>query len=355
MTRRQRLFPIIAFTLALNTIVFAQATSTPKEAIVPSGRIFTLYGDLAVIELDADAGVPANTMFDLILYSRESRVNDEVARQRVGKGGRYSFNNIVEGNYLIGVELDNVEIARVAIHVAQRKHKPIEQGMELSWDSSLRAKREFVIARESYSRNDPHRKLFDKAMKQINDNELTKAVATLRSIVEADPKDHQTWNELGLVYFVQKDFNAAENSFAKAIDVKPEYVTAFVNLGRVRLAQKKIEGAIAAFQSGLQKDPKSAVANYFMGEAYFAARKAAIAVEYMNEALKLDPVAMANAHLRIAMVYNVAGRKDLAAIEYNEFLKKKPEYPDAQRLRDYIIANNPRNKRSSEPSPSRNP
>jgi len=227
--------------------------------------------------------------------------------------------------------------------------------MELTWDSSLRAKREFVIARESYSRSDPQRKLFDKAMKQINDNELTKAVATLRSIIEADPKDHQSWNELGLVYFVLKDFNAAENSFAKATEVKPEYITAFVNLGRVLLAQKKIEAAIAALHSGLQKDPKSALANYFIGEAYFAARKEAIAVEHMKAALKLDPVGMANAHLRLASVYNVAGRKDLAAIEYNEFLKKKPEYPDGQRLRDYIIANNPRNKRSTDPSPSRNP
>lgn len=348
-----RFFLLIGFTLAVNTLAFAQPTLAPTPTELPSGRIFTMYGDLAIIELDA--GVPPNTMFDLVLYSRESRVNDEVARQRVGKNGRYSFNNIVEGNYLIAVELDNVEIARVAIHIAQRKHKPLRQDMSLTWSPSLRAKREFVSARESYNRSVQPRKLFDKAMNQINDNELPKAVATLRSIVEADPKDHQSWNELGLVYFVQRNFNAAENSFSKAIEVKPEYITAFVNLGRARLAQRKIEDAIAAFQSGLEKDPKSAVTHYFLGEAYFAARKESIGVEHMNEALKLDSVGMANAHLRIAGVYNLAGRKDLAAIEYNEFLKKKPEYPDGQRLRDYIIANNPRTKRSSDSSPSPNP
>jgi hypothetical protein len=64
---------------------------------------------------------------------------------------------------------------------------------------------------------------------------------------------------------------------------------------------------------------------------------------------------MTNAHLRLATVYNLAGRKDLAALEYNEFLKKKPEYPDAQRLREYIRANNPRTKRSADPSPSPEP
>src|SRR5689334_20020321 len=296
MTRRQRFFLLVGFTLALNAVAFGQLPSTSAPADSPAGRLFTLYGDFAVIEPEVEA--PANTMFDLILYSRANEVS-EVARQRVGKGGRYSFENIIEGNYVIGVEFENVEIARVPIHIAARKHEPIRQDMQLNWTSSLAANREFVSAPGSYERNSQHRKLFDQAMKQINKNELPKATATLRSIVEADPKDYQSWNELGLVYFIQKDFNAAENSYEKAIEVKPDYITAFVNLGRVRLAQKKNEGAIAAFRAGLEKDSKSALANYFLGEAYFAARKELIAVVHMNEALKLAPERMANAHLRI--------------------------------------------------------
>lgn len=47
------------------------------------------------------------------------------------KGGRYSFNKIIERNYLIAVELDNVEIARVAILISQRKHEPIRQDLEV--------------------------------------------------------------------------------------------------------------------------------------------------------------------------------------------------------------------------------
>jgi cytochrome c-type biogenesis protein CcmH/NrfG len=350
MTPRQRIILLIGFTLALNNAVFAQATLSPPPQEVATGRIFTLYGDFKVLEFDG--AVPANTMFDLILYTRG---NEAVARQRVGKGGRYSFNNIIEGNYFIAVELDNVEISRVPIHVAQRKDKPIRQDMELEWTRSLQANLGAMSAPDSYSRNPQNRKLFDKALKQINKNELREAIATLRSIVEADPKDHQSWNELGFVYFIQREFTNAENSYAKAIEVRPEHIAAFLSLGRVRLAQKKNEGAIAAFQSALEKDPKSALANYFLGEAYLAAKKQSIAVGHLNEALKLDPVGTANAHLRLAAVYNLSGRKDLAAIEYNEFLKKKPEYPDAQRLRDYIIANNPRMKRKSDPSPSPNP
>lgn len=75
----------------------------------------------------------------------------------------------------------------------------------------------------------------------------------------------------------------------------------------------------------------------------------------MNEALKLDPIGMANAHLRLVALYNLAGYKDRAAIEYNEFLKKKPDYPEAQKLRDYIIANGPRSKQKSIANPSPSP
>lgn len=346
----RRFILLIGFTLALHTAVFAQSTMTPPQEDVAPGRLFTWYGDLRVSEWEAD--LPANTMFDLILYSRG---NEEVARQRVGKGGRYSFNNIVEGNYFIAMELDNVEIWRVPIQIAQRKHEPIRQDLQLEWTPSLQAQRGKVSAPDSYSRNPQNRKLFDKAMKQLNKNELPQAIATLRSILEADPKDYQSWNELGLVYFIQKNFTAAENSYAKAIEVKPEYITAFLSLGRVRFAQKNNEGAIAAFQSALEKDAKSALAHYFLGVAHLAAGKESIAVGYLNEALKLDPVGMANAHLRLATVYNLSGRKGLAAIEYNEFLKKKPEYYDGEKLRDYIRANNPRTKRSSAPSPSPQP
>jgi hypothetical protein len=64
---------------------------------------------------------------------------------------------------------------------------------------------------------------------------------------------------------------------------------------------------------------------------------------------------MADAHLRLGALYNLAGYKDRAVLEYNEFLKKRPDYPDAQKLRDYIMANGPRSNPKPEASPSPNP
>ena len=353
MKARQRFILLIGFTLALNVAVFAQQQPGPGSAPgVGSGRIFSLYGDLRMIELDGNA--PANTFFDLILYTR---ANEALARQRVAKGGRFRFNNIPEDTYFLAVELDNVEIARLGIRVSQKKQEPIRQDLELDWTDAIRNKGGTVSTAASYSRPNQNRALYERAMKEINKNELAKATATLRSLVEADPKDFPAWNELAMIYFIQKDFPAAETSYKKAIDVRPDYVSALVSLARVQLAQKKYEDAIGVLASALNADPKSATAKYFLGEAYLGLKKGSIAVTYLTDAIKLDPVGMANAHLRLATLYHLGGYKDLAALQYNEFLKKRPEYPDAQKIRDYIVANGPRSRRNKEadPSPSPNP
>jgi Tfp pilus assembly protein PilF len=347
----KRFFLMVGFTLAVNMPVFAQPTLTsPPQQGVGSGRIFTLYGDLNLFE--SDGAAPSNTFFDLILYTR---ANEAFARQRIAKGGRYRFNNIPEDNYQIAVEIDNVEIARVAILVSQRKNEPIRQDLELEWNAAMRNKRAAATALNSYTRTNQNRERYERALKEINKNELDKATATLRSLVEADPKDFLAWSELGIVYFIQKNFAAAEKSYAKAIEVRPDYISAQVSLARLRLAQKNNEGALAVLEPALKIDPKSATVNYFLGEAYLGLKKGSMAITYMNEAIKLDPAGMANAHLRLATLYHLGGYKDRAAIEYNEFLKKKPEYPEAQRMREYIIANGPRSRRSKDPDPSPSP
>lgn len=358
MSRRQHIVLLIGFMLVLPTVAAAQLPSStlPTSSSQPgagSRRGFTLYGDLKVE--DSQTNTQMNTMFDVILYTRG---NEVFARQRVGNGGRYRFNNVFNGDYYLAVELDNVEVARVPILIAPNAVEHIKQDLEFRWKGGARPTAG-VLAADAYNRSPQNTALYDRAMKEIGKNELPKATTTLKSLVEADPKDYPAWNELGMVYFIQKDLEAAANSYAKAIELKPDYVTALVSLGRVRLAQKNNDAAVTVLDAAVKAEPKSATANYFLGEAYLAVRKGSLAVGFMNEAIKLDPIGMANAHLRLGTLYNNAGRKDLAAIEFNEFLKKKPEYPDAQKLRDYIKANYTRAERASDPqakpSPSPNP
>jgi len=115
-----------------------------------------------------------------------------------------------------------------------------------------------------------------------------------------------------------------------------------INLGRIRIVSKNFDGAIQALDRAVKIQPTSAPANYFLGEAYLEAKLGSKAVPYLNEAMRLDPVAMADGHLLLAALYSAKGLNEKAAIEYSEFLKQRPDYPDRKRLEAFISANKPK-------------
>lgn len=328
-------FLLVGLMLLLHSTAFAQGL--PSQSSSPNAgqrRNFTLFGDLKV---DASEGGQQNrtVMFDVILYTRG---NEVFGRQRVGNGGRYQFNNVFNGDYYLAVELDNLEIARMPILISLNAIEHIRQDLEFRFKPGGIS----PAAGPGYNRTAQNRSLYQKATQEIQAKNFAQAVTSLRSVVDSDPKDYEAWSDLGMVYFIQKDFEAAENSYTSAIGAKTDHVPALVNLGRVRLARKNNEGAVEALEAAVKADPKSATANYFLGEAYLALKKGSKAVGYLNEALKLDPIGMADAHLRLGALYNMAGYKDRAALEYEQFLHKKPDYPEAKKLTEYIEANKPK-------------
>jgi tetratricopeptide (TPR) repeat protein len=325
-------------TATLHDVGNAETTLT-----TPGGLSFTapggvVTGDLKVDDSAADASQKA-AMFEVILYTRG---NDVFSRQRVSNGTRYRFNNVFNGDYYLAVEFEGSEIARIPILISLNSSDDIRQDLELKWKARPGSNTGVIDAADAYNRSGQNRSLYERASQEISAKNFTQAVITLKSVVAADPKDFPAWTNLGMVYFIQKDLDAAESSYLSAITAKADHVNALINLGRVRIAKKNNEGAVEPLEAALKADPKSAQANYFLGEAYLALKKGSKAVGYLNAALALDPVGMADAHLRLGSLYNLANYKDRAAAEYEQFLTKKPDYPERKKLEEYILANKPK-------------
>jgi tetratricopeptide (TPR) repeat protein len=329
---------LIIVTLLFEGLVLAQG-GTFSQPGAGTRRGFTLYGDLKVA--DSQAGDPQrSSIYDVILYNRG---NEVVSRQRIGNGNRYRFDNIFNGDYYLAVEFENAEIARIPILISTNSTQDIRQDLEFMWKARPTVGSAGVVdAANAYSRTGQTKSLYQKASQEIAAKDFAQAVITLKAVVAADPKDFPAWTDLGMVYFIQKDLEAAENSYTSAVAAKPDHVAALVSLGRVRIAKKNNEGAIEPLEAALKADPKSAAANYFLGEAYLALKKGSKAVGYLNAALAIDPIGMADAHLRLGSLYNLAGYKDRAAAEYEQFLTKKPDYPERKKLEEYIQANKPK-------------
>jgi tetratricopeptide (TPR) repeat protein len=293
-----------------------------------------LYGDLLVEDDGSGELRPLN--YFVTLYSLNGYV---VARQTVAPNGRYRFPNLADGDYDIVVDLENSEVARVRIQL----HSPViktdfKYDITLAWKTINRQplRPVSVTADDFYKRTEANQGTFEKAQQETNRKKFDRAIILLKQLVRIDPNDFQAWTELGTAFLATKNFEEAERAYEKSTEIRPKFFLGLMNLGRVRLMTNQFDAAIPVLKTAVEVQGTSASANFYLGEAYLRIKKGSKAVGYFYEALKLDPVGRAEAHLRLAALYNGAGLKARAAQEYAEFLKKKPAYPDKKKLEAYI-------------------
>jgi Tfp pilus assembly protein PilF len=294
----------------------------------------TLFGDVKIDESGIGNSAPPKVM--LILYKE---VGGEIGRQAISNGSRYTFTNLANGDYQIAIEVDNIEVGRVRVVIGGLSNDP--HGFRQDLDFALKprggsGKPSTISAADMYERPAANKALFQKAQEAANKKKYDQATDLLKQIVEADKADFQAWTLLGTVYLTQEKPGDAEQAYLNAITARPTFALALIDLGRLRSSQKRFSEAVEPLTQAVTAQPQSGEANLLLGEAYLQLKKGSKAVPYLNEAANLGKP---EAHLRLGWLYNAAGMKDKAALEYEKFLKKKPDYSNRKKLEEYISAN----------------
>ena len=300
----------------------------------------TLYGDLKVDEKKA-AGIP-NLSYTVTLYTLAGS-GMAFGRTTIPPNGRYRFFNVPNGEYELAIETGGREVARINILLQEKSFTDIRRDIELEYQPEPVGQAGALPAAgpalETYARHRENALEFERAQKADAAQDYQEAVTLLRKVVASDPNDYQAWTELGTVLFKQKNLSEAGKAFAQALKLKPSYELALLNLGKLQLSQKNNDAAVETLTRLVNGQPQIAEAQFCLGEALLQVKKGSSAVVHLNEALKLDPVGMADAHLRLAALYNAAGYKDRAAGEYEQFLAQKPDFPEKEKLQKYILEN----------------
>lgn len=297
--------------------------------------VHVLFGDLYVEEAGRTNSKPL--MYEIVLFNQGGT---PVARQFVAPGGRYRFQNLKDGLYELAAFLNGDEVGRVRAEIAFSPYQhDYRQDLGLKWTAPAANKPGTVSAADYYKRSPANESLFTRSKEATDQKRYDDAIAALQQLVAQDPKDFQAWAELGAVFIFKQRYEDSEQAYLKAIAERPSFFLGQMSLGKLRYLLKKFDGAIEPLTEAVKIQPSSADANYYLGESYLQIKKGSKAVGYLYEALKLDPIGRADVHLHLAALYNAAGLKDKAAIEYEEFLKKKPDYPDRKKLEQYIADN----------------
>lgn len=307
------------------------APCNAARAVAQSGG-HMLFGDLQVEE--GGVAVPKALSLTVILYT-EAGIS--VGRQNVPNNGRYRFMDLPNGIYYLAVEFEGSEAARVRVEVQSPFKNDFRQDIQMEWRGAPAVvKAGNVSAADFYKRAPASQKLYDRAGEAMSAKKYADASALLLQIVGADAQDYQAWTELGTALYAQDKYNEAETAYRRSIEVKPAFAQTYLNLARLRMKQKNYDGAIEILNKAVVLQPPSADANFLLGEAYLQIKKGSKAVPHLEEAARFG---RADAHLRLATLYNAVGMKDRAAAEYEQFLSKKPDHPDRRKLEQYIKEN----------------
>lgn len=299
----------------------------------------SLFGDVKItVKGTGERATPPQATVILFRPSEKELARPtgpEFGRQTISNGGRYRFNDLTPGEYELAVEIDHHEVLRTRIFVSSL-HAPygLQHDLEFDWQPLGDATK--TISADVHNRSPANRRLFKKAEEAVVAQDYEQAISLLKQMVASDKADYQAQAILGTLLGSQGKYDEAEQAFLSALSAKPNFAPALLDFGRLRLKQKRFADAVEPLTKLVGLQPDSGEANLLLGDAYAQSDQRPKAVPYLTAAARLG---YPQAHLRLAWIYDVAGAKDKAALEYQEFLKKEPAFPDRRKLEQYIKAN----------------
>ena len=167
---------------------------------------------------------------------------------------------------------------------------------------------------------------------------------------EGSPKDAVLRNKMGIANHQMMQLENAKKCYAQAIKLKPTYAEAVNNLGTIYYAQKNYRRAVSQYRKAIKLQPESASMHSNLGTAYFARNEIKEATEEFRTAMRLDPNVFehrgsygvllqersvqdrAKFHYWMAALYAQGGRSELAL----QYLRKALEegYRDRKKLNE---------------------
>ena len=297
----------------------------------PFDKMPYVFGHISLKGLQTGAKPPRITIILLDTQSSPSRWTVE-------KSGNYCFRLRTKSGGILVVEVEGMEVTRRTLSTfgtAQQR-----EDFEISMAELKQTNAPGVVsAKYYYPPNPKTAELYRKTVEAEKKKDTDKAIEYLKEIITIDPVDFIGWAKLGILYFEKNLLTEGEAALKKSVEIKAEYTPAWIHLGLLRAAQQQFEAASEIFKNVTKLEPTSPTAFRLLGESYLQIRKGALAVEALNKAIQLDPFGMADCHLLLARLYDLAGAKPLATREYKMFLSKLPDHPDRKKFEKYIKDN----------------
>jgi tetratricopeptide (TPR) repeat protein len=143
-------------------------------------------------------------------------------------------------------------------------------------------------------------------------------------VINQYPENYFAYNNLGDLYYKQKDYFNAIKMFKKAAEIEPANPTVCNNLGGIYAEQKQYDLAIREFQKALAIEPTNAKTHNNLGTLYSELKDVNKAIIEYRKAIELNPNYL-RAHQNLALVYYRTKQYDKVVKELENILLITPD------------------------------
>ncbi|MEN2370608.1 tetratricopeptide repeat protein, partial [Leuconostoc lactis] len=164
------------------------------------------------------------------------------------------------------------------------------------------------------------------------------AIADYSKAIELQPDYASAYYNRGTSFFALKDYEKAIADYSKAIELQPDYASAYNNRGNSFSALKDYEKAIADYSKAIELQPDDARAYYNRGNSFSALKDDEKAIADYSKAIELQPDD-ASAYNNRGTSYSALKDDEKAIADYSKAIKLKPSYSIAYFNRGNLLLN----------------
>lgn len=129
---------------------------------------------------------------------------------------------------------------------------------------------------------------------------------------------------LGWLNYVNKNYNASQNYYLKAVNLKPSSIEAKFGYVKPLSFLQSWEKVLAQYNAILKIDPQNTQANYWAGVIYYNRKNFTEAIRYFKTVVNLYPFDYDGNHM-LGWATLMAGKKQDARAHFNKALIIKPD------------------------------
>jgi tetratricopeptide (TPR) repeat protein len=156
----------------------------------------------------------------------------------------------------------------------------------------------------------------------VGQKNIVRAQEELRAIAALRPNSPDLLVLQGTIDMMRKDPKAAERSFRKALEIRPESYEALAGMLQTQMVTGNLAAAREAAEAAVARAPSNAATLVLAARTYYQARQFDRAEQSLRKALDIDPQQL-DAYALLGQIYIVQRRTDQAITEFDELSRRQ--------------------------------